>query len=427
MHKKTPKSKIKVVISTCKGYETFIHETLKGLDHKNHIDDIVIVQGRCDSERITSHDGIIVICSTKNLFDYISFDAVARYIDHPAVESDKYLFLHDTVEITDTAFFWKTLNELDKKTDNGCGFYYLCNKKLSAGNNIGIGIKEFVIEYGSNFWPLHSISKPLAIALECGRNMPTHPIICQNADSVKGYALEPSTEVLASFTPTAHRSLLEQPVYKLPLPGMPWAIGPGAIIAPTAASVIDVLKRLSISRYCPSSLSDEGSSYNNGTEFPILRIKKVSGRRGAVSRVQSKIPDPRHVFPFLISDAYYRYNIPALEVVINGCPEKLKPIIFHNGPRSDLEAMEAWLVKAINCNLDVLKVICIGDELAKYPKERESIVEACVDFARGEYGKFPYFLNLSDLTKRYERYCLDYKIHLDDTINDLQAFDDSRF
>jgi hypothetical protein len=422
MHKKTPKNKIKIVISTCKGYETFLFNILEDLDYKNHIDDIIIVQGRCDRQMITCHDGVPMICSTKNLFDYISFNMVAKYADHPVVNSDKYLFLHDTCEITDTTFFWKTLNELDKKTDDGYGFYYLCNKELSAGNNIGIGTKEFVVEYGSNFNILHSISKPLAITLECGKSLPLHPTICANADSVKAIALELSTQSLKNelkfiFAPQS-KDLFH--ACKVSLPGIPWNRGPGNHLETYQHDIfIDLLKRLCILYYSHTSLSGEGSNLGDGTGFPILRIKKKSGRNGNISRVVQPISTckedlVRTTFPSLVNGVYFRYNIDALYAVMNGDPETVRPMILNDRLQSEKEELWHWLNNKAWNNLRIGKeqIVCMGDDLIKFPKEKEAVTRRYITqtLIDHDQSKYPlYFLDIKDLFKTYKHVVLEYK------------------
>ena len=159
-------SKIKVVIPTCVGYEKHLNNCLTSLDYKNHLKDIIIVKGKSLEETIDDHQGIIRINSSKNLFEYLGFYMIYKYLNHPRIINDKYLFIHDTCLSLDSNFFWWKLEKLDAVISELNCFYYLSNKKMSHGQSIGIGGKEFVKTYGQEFDGMSSITKTTAVHFE---------------------------------------------------------------------------------------------------------------------------------------------------------------------------------------------------------------------------------------------------------------------
>ncbi len=157
---------MKVVISTCNGYENHLDSLLGGLDYENHLNDIIIVKGKSHKDIIDRYRGMVRICSIKNLYEYISFNMIARYSNNISIKSNKYLFIHDTCSILDCDFFWDKLYSLDGKASDPSCFYYLINKATHLGQNIGIGGIDFVNEYGARFNKYHSISKSNACVIE---------------------------------------------------------------------------------------------------------------------------------------------------------------------------------------------------------------------------------------------------------------------
>ena len=131
---------IKLVISTTTGYEKFLSVCLKSLDAANWSDRIIICQSRAFQNSTSLSDYGIKICSTKHIYEYISFNMIAKYIDHPLISDDKYLFIHDTCYTTDSSFFWRELDKLDSLTEDEEKFYYLNNYKKPL-------LKEGVLKY----------------------------------------------------------------------------------------------------------------------------------------------------------------------------------------------------------------------------------------------------------------------------------------
>ena len=166
---------MKVVISTCVGYEKHLDNLLDSLDFSNNLNKIIIVKAKEKEEKIDTYKGMPTICSYKNLYEYTSFNMISRYIDHEQIKDDKYLFLHDTCIALDCDFFWKKLNLLEDETSDLSYFYYLVNKSTHCGQNVGIGGRDFVKKYGKGFDSIDTISKRNAISLE-NRNAGTGAI-----------------------------------------------------------------------------------------------------------------------------------------------------------------------------------------------------------------------------------------------------------
>ena len=157
---------MKVVISTVAGYEKHLDNLLDSLDFSNNLNNIIIVKAKDKEEKIDTYKGIVRICSYKNLYEYTSFNMISRYIDHEQIKNDKYLFIHDTCTALDCDFFWKKLNLLEDETNDLSCFYYLINKSINHGQNIGIGGKDFVKKYGKGFDNINVVSKTNAVSLE---------------------------------------------------------------------------------------------------------------------------------------------------------------------------------------------------------------------------------------------------------------------
>jgi len=158
---------IKVVVSTCSGYEKFLNHCLRSLNFKEHYNDILVCKARCDPDLVAINkffDGNkSQMCSSKNLYEYTAFNLISSHLDYREVHSDKYLFIHDTCWTTDSSFFWDKLNELDSETNDSTRFYYLDNSKRQ---NIGICSKEFAKEYGSQFNDIINMDKADAVNFE---------------------------------------------------------------------------------------------------------------------------------------------------------------------------------------------------------------------------------------------------------------------
>ena len=152
--------KIKVVIQSCTGYEEPVAKLLDSIDFQDHEDDIILVKNAAVREKITKDlvvtdntFGIVTTIHTpKNIWEYCSYQKVAEFIEHPDVESEYFLFLHDTCWAESSEGFWKGIerfkeqNPLDKFP---AGF---CYPYAGPGSfNIGFGTKQFVMKFGMQF------------------------------------------------------------------------------------------------------------------------------------------------------------------------------------------------------------------------------------------------------------------------------------
>ena len=95
--------KIKVVIQSCTGYEEPVAKLLESIDFQDHEDDIILVKNAAVKEKVSKEllvtsdsSGIITTIHTpKNIWEYCSYQKVAQFIEHPDVDSEYFLFLHE--------------------------------------------------------------------------------------------------------------------------------------------------------------------------------------------------------------------------------------------------------------------------------------------------------------------------------------------
>lgn len=152
---------MKIVIQTCKGYEQPIEKLLASINFHNHASTFIIVVNKCEKEGVhkklwTCQNGhtaeITTIETPKNLWEYVSFEKVQKYNEHPLIDSEYYFFMHDTCWVTDPARFWNGLQKLRKhcnlsSTPNGICF----PGRNSTCHNMMLARKQFVLEYGAQF------------------------------------------------------------------------------------------------------------------------------------------------------------------------------------------------------------------------------------------------------------------------------------
>lgn len=151
---------MKIVIQTCKGYEEPITKLLTSIHYTQHSDNIIVVVNKCDRESIALESwvadnqqaNLTVIRTKKNLWEYVSFEKVAHYIEHKLVTDEYFFFMHDTCWVGNAERFWGGLTKLHANsnlyhTPNGICF----PGRNSTSHNMMLARKQFVIEFGSQF------------------------------------------------------------------------------------------------------------------------------------------------------------------------------------------------------------------------------------------------------------------------------------
>jgi hypothetical protein len=155
---------IKLVIQSCTGYEEPLSKLLTSIDFKQHEEDIIVVKNAARSESVSkqlvrSEDdmGIVTVIETpKNIWEYASYQKVAEHMESPSVDSEYFLFLHDTTWARNVNNFWNGIEQFKKENPlknipNGFCYPFPFGGEDNGSFNMGFARKEFVMQFGMQF------------------------------------------------------------------------------------------------------------------------------------------------------------------------------------------------------------------------------------------------------------------------------------
>jgi hypothetical protein len=166
--------KIKVVIQSCTGYEEPVAKLLASINFQKHEDDIILVKNAAVRDKVTKElfatnnaTGIITTIHTpKNIWEYCSYQKVAEFMEHPDIESEYFLFLHDTCWAKSSEGFWKGIERFKEKNPLAEFPRGFCYPYEGPGSyNMGFARKGFVMKFGMQFKG-HTFTKRQGIAIE---------------------------------------------------------------------------------------------------------------------------------------------------------------------------------------------------------------------------------------------------------------------
>lgn len=155
---------MKIVIQSHKEYNVHLKKLLKSMNLSNKEDNIIIVYGGENKEQIYKRDIFTYIDMKENIWEYTSFLAIYRYIDHPDVTDSTYLFLHDTCWVGTANIFWDRIEQINKDiTSKDIDFMY---PSTHIKKNIGVASKELVLNFGVFLNKYANFDKKHAVYLE---------------------------------------------------------------------------------------------------------------------------------------------------------------------------------------------------------------------------------------------------------------------
>lgn len=170
---------MKLVIQTCKGYSKPIADLLRSIHFSIHCEEIIIVENKCDEESVGpktwtgllgAQRPITTIQTPRNLWEYVSFEKIAEYIEHPDIVDDTYFFLHDTCWVDSHEKFWKRLHYMSRLLLSDTRPDVIAYPgHHAAGHNIFMAKPAFITEFGSQFIG-QDFSKKVGVQIE--QNLP---------------------------------------------------------------------------------------------------------------------------------------------------------------------------------------------------------------------------------------------------------------
>ena len=170
---------IKLVIQSCTGYEEPLNKLLTSINFKQHEEDIIVVKNAAKSESVSKQmimcgdngSGIVTVIETpKNIWEYASYQKVAEHMESPSVDSEYFLFLHDTTWARNVNNFWNGIEQFKKENPlknipNGFCYPFPFGGEDNGSFNMGFARKEFVMQFGMQFKG-RTFTKKQGISLE---------------------------------------------------------------------------------------------------------------------------------------------------------------------------------------------------------------------------------------------------------------------